>query len=126
LDTCTAPLFEDLFSRHSSASNSSGPSFLFDYIENTPIVRQRKSVVDASRYIFVNALQKEDAAPFPRLPVPAGPGDCKEVKFTSSIEADSILGTATGAEMQAGTTVRLATFNIVSIWDVPNEAPSFP
>jgi hypothetical protein len=126
LDTCTAPLFEALFSRHSSASTSSGPSFLFDDIENTPIVRQRKSVVDASRYIFVDALQKEDAAPFPRLPVPSGPGDCIEVKFTSSIEADSILGTATVAEMQAGTTVRLATFNIVSIWDVPNEAPSFP
>jgi hypothetical protein len=124
LDTCTAPIFDALFSRHSSASTEPGPSFLFDDIENTPIVRQRNSILDASRYIFVDTNQREDAAPFPRLPVPAGPGDFIEVKFTSSIEADSILGTETIAEMQTGTSVRCAIFKIVSIWDMNREAPS--
>jgi hypothetical protein len=74
---------------------------LLEDIENTPIVRQRNSVLDASRYIFVDANQMEDAA-FPRLPVRAGPEDGIEVKFTSGIEADSILGTEKIAEMQAG------------------------
>ena len=125
LDTCTAPLFDALFSLPSSASTASGPSFVFDDIENTPIVRHRKSVVDSSSYIFVDANQEEDTAPFPKIPVPAGPGDCIEVKFISSIEADSILGSEIGADMQAGTKVQLAIFTIVSIWDVHNEASSF-
>jgi hypothetical protein len=98
---------------------------LCEDIENTPIVRQRSSILDASRYIFVDAKQREDAAPFPRLPIPAGPGDCIEIKFTSSIEADSIFGTEKIAEMQAGTSVRRAIFKIVSIWDANREAPSF-
>ena len=125
LDTCTAPLFDALFSLPSSASTASGPSFVFDDIENTPIVRHRKSVVDSSSYIFVDANQEEDTAPFPKLPVPAGPGDCIEVEFMSSIEADYILGSEIGADMQAGTKVQLAIFTIVSIWDVHNEASSF-
>ena len=75
LDTCTAPLFDALFSLPSRASTASGTSFVFDDIENTPIVRHRKSVVDSSSYIFVDANQEEDAAPFPKIPVPAGPGD---------------------------------------------------
>jgi hypothetical protein len=98
---------------------------LFDDIENTPIVRQRMIVVDASLYIFLSTIQRENAAPFPILPVPAGPGDCIEVKSTSPIEPNSVLGTATGAEMQAGTTFRLVIITIVSVWDVPNKAPSF-
>jgi hypothetical protein len=48
--------------------------------------------VDAPSYKFVNANQEEDKAPSPQIPVPAGPGDCMEVEFISSIEADSILG----------------------------------
>jgi hypothetical protein len=96
---------------------------LYD-IENKPIVRQRNSVVDASRYIFVDANQREDAAPFPRISVPAGLGDCIVVQLTSSIEADSILETDTIAEMQAATSVRHAIFKIVSTWDVNREAPS--
>jgi hypothetical protein len=124
LDTCTAPLFDALFGLHPSASTTSGPSFVFDDIENTPIVRHRESVVDTSSYIFVDANQQQDAAPSSRIPVPAGPGDYIEVEFISSIEADSILGTETGADMQAGTKVQLAIFTIVSIWDVHNEANS--
>jgi hypothetical protein len=46
LDTCTVPLFDALFSLPSSASTASGPSIVFDDIENTPIVRHRKSVLD--------------------------------------------------------------------------------
>ena len=69
--------------------------------------------------------QEEDRAPFPKFPVPAGPGDCVEVKFIWPIEADSILRSDIGAEMQAGTKVQLAVFTIVSIWDVHNEASSF-
>jgi hypothetical protein len=34
LDTCTASLFDALFSLTSSASTASGPSFVFDDIEN--------------------------------------------------------------------------------------------
>jgi hypothetical protein len=49
---------------------------VFDNIENTPIVRHRESVVDASSYIFVEANQEEDEAPSPKIPVPIGPGDC--------------------------------------------------
>jgi hypothetical protein len=41
LDTCTAPLFEALFSLPSNASLASVPSFMFDNIENIPIVRPR-------------------------------------------------------------------------------------
>mgnify|MGYP003438799006 FL=1 len=125
LDTCTAPLFDALFSLPSSASNASGPSFVFDNIENTPIVRHRKSVVDASSYIFVDANQEGDEEPSPKIPVPAGPGDCIEVEFISSIEADSILGLEIYADVQAGTKSQLAGFTIVSIWDVHNEASSF-
>jgi hypothetical protein len=47
LDTCTAPLFDALFSLPSSASNASSPSVVFDNMENTPIVRHIKSIVDA-------------------------------------------------------------------------------
>ena len=125
LDTCTAPLFDALFSLPSSASTASGPSFVFDDIENTPIVRHRKSVVDSYSYISVDANREEETAPFPNISVPAGPGDCIEVKFISSIEAYSILGSEIGADMQAGTKVQLAIFTIVSIWDVHNEASSF-
>jgi hypothetical protein len=55
LNTCTALLFDALFSLPSSDSTASGPSFVFDDIENIPIVRHRKSVVDASRYLLVDA-----------------------------------------------------------------------
>ena len=80
-------------------------------------MRHRKSVADSSSYIFVDANQKEDTALFPKFPVPSRPGDCIEVKFISSIEADSILGSRIGADMQAGTKVQLAIFTIVYIWE---------
>jgi hypothetical protein len=121
----TAPLFDALFSLLSSASTASGPSFVFNDIENTAIVRHRKKVVDSSSYILVDANQEGDEAPSPKLPVPAVPGDCIEVDFISSIDADSILGLEIGADMQAGTKSQLAGFTIVSIWDVHNEASSF-
>jgi hypothetical protein len=73
----------------------------------------------------VDANQEEDEAPSPNIPVPAGPGDCIEVEFISSIEADSILGLEIGADMQAGTESQFEVFTIVSIWDVHNEASSF-
>jgi hypothetical protein len=41
LNTCTAPLFEALFSRHSSASVSSDPSLLFDIVTHQLCVRER-------------------------------------------------------------------------------------
>jgi hypothetical protein len=100
-DTCTAPLFDALFSLPSSASTASGPSFVFDNIENKPIVRHRKSVVNASSYIFVKANQEGDEARSADISVPAGPGDCIEVEFISSIEADSILGLEIYADVQA-------------------------
>jgi hypothetical protein len=59
LDTCLAPLFDALFSLPSSASNASGPSFVFDDIENTPIVRHRKSIVDASNYYLWMQIRRE-------------------------------------------------------------------
>jgi hypothetical protein len=98
---------------------------VFDNIENTPIVRHRKSVVDASSYIFVDANQEGDEEPSPKYPVPAGPGDCIEFEFISSIEADSILGLEIYADVQAGTKSQLAGLTIVSIWDVHNEASYF-
>ena len=81
--------------------------------------------MDSSSYIFLDANQEEDTSPFPKIHVPAGPGDCIEVKFISSIEADFILGSEIGADMQAGTKVQLSIFTIVCIWDVHNEASSF-
>jgi hypothetical protein len=111
--------------RVTTVSTASGPSFVFDDIENTPIVRHRKSLVDSYSCVFVDANQEEDEAPSPQIPVPAGPGDCIEVKFISSIEAYSILGLEIGAEMQAGTKSQLAVFTIVSTWNVHNEASSF-
>jgi hypothetical protein len=68
----------------------------------------------------VDAKQKEDEAPSPKVQVPAGPGDCIEVEFISSIEADSILELEIVLDMQAGTKSQLAVFTIVSIWDVHN------
>jgi hypothetical protein len=97
----------------------------FDDIDNLPIVRHRKSVVDSSSFIFVDANQEEDATPFPKLPVPAGPGGCIEVKLISSIAADYILGSEIGAGMQAGTKVQLAIFTIVSLWNVRIAVKSF-
>jgi hypothetical protein len=88
-------------------------------------VRHRKSVVDSSSFIFVDANQEEDATPFPKLPVPAGPGGCIEVKLISSIAADYILGSEIGAGMQAGTKVQLAIFTIVSLWNVRIAVKSF-
>jgi hypothetical protein len=73
----------------------------------------------------VDANQELEAAPSPKILVLADPGDCIEVKFISSIEADSILGLEIGADMQAGTKSQLAAFTIVSIWDVHNEANYF-
>jgi hypothetical protein len=99
---------------------------VFHNIENTPIVRHRKSVVDAYSYIFVDANQEGDEAPSPNIPVPAGPGECIEVEFISSIEADSILGSKIYADVQAGTKSQLEGITIDCIWDVHNEASSFP
>jgi hypothetical protein len=115
LDTCTAPLFEALFSFPSSASTASGPSFVFDDIENIPNVGHRKSVVDSSSYIFVDANQEEDEASSLKIPVPAGPGDCIEVEFISSIKANSILGLEIGADVPAGTKSQLSVCTIVYI-----------
>jgi hypothetical protein len=101
LDTCTTPPFDVLFSPPSSAFTASGPSFVFDNKENKPIVRHKKSVVNASSYIFVEANQEGDEARSADISVPAGPGDCIEVEFISSIEADSILGLEIYADVQA-------------------------
>jgi hypothetical protein len=76
LETCTAALFDALFSLPSSASTASGPSFVFDDIGSTQIVHHRKSAVDSYSYIFVNENQEEDEAPSQYILVPAGPGDC--------------------------------------------------
>jgi hypothetical protein len=113
LDTCTAPLFSTLFSLPSSASTASGPSILFDDIDNTPMVRHRNSDAYSSSYINVDANEKEDAAPFRKLPVPAGPGGCIEVKFIPSAEVYCALGSEIGANVQAGSKVQLALFTIV-------------
>jgi hypothetical protein len=78
-----------------------------------------------TKYIF-DAHQNEDAAQSPNLPAPAGPGDFTEIKFISSIEAESILGSGIGADMKAGTNFQLSVFTIVSIWDLHNKASSFP
>jgi hypothetical protein len=73
----------------------------------------------------VDENQEGDEAPSPKLSVPAGPGDCIEVEFISSIEADSTLWLEIYADVQAGTKSKLVGFTIVSIWDVHNAASSF-
>jgi hypothetical protein len=110
LDRCTAPIFDALFSLHSNASTASSPYFLFDDIENTPIVRHIKSVVDSSSFILVDTNEEKDAAPFPKLPVSARLGCCIKVQFISSIEVDCALGSEIGANVQAGSKVQLALF----------------
>jgi hypothetical protein len=100
-------------------------SVFLDNIKNTPIARHRKSVVDASSYIFVDANQEGDEAPSLKVPVPAGTGDCIEVEVISSIGAKSILGLEIYAGVHAGTKSQLAGFTIVCIWDVHNKASPF-
>jgi hypothetical protein len=75
---------------------------VFDDIDNTPMARHRKSDAYSSSFIFLDAKVKADAAPFPKRPVPAGPGCCIEVKFISSIEVDCSLRSEIGANVQAG------------------------
>jgi hypothetical protein len=98
---------------------------VFDDIDNTPMVRHRKSDAYSSSFIFVDANVEEDAAPFPKLPVPAGPGGCIEVKFVSSPEIDCALGSEIGENVQAGSKVQLALYTTVTLRDVRNEAKSF-
>jgi hypothetical protein len=68
----------------------------------------------------VDANQEEDEEPSPNIPVPACPGDCIEVEFISSNEAESILWLEIYADLQAVTKSQLAGFTIVSIRDVHN------
>jgi hypothetical protein len=103
-----------LFSLPSSVSTASGPSFVFDDIDNTSMVRLRKSDTYSSGVILVDANEEEDAAPFPKLPVSARPGGCIEVEFISYIEVDCALGSDIGDNVQAGTKFHLALFAIVS------------
>jgi hypothetical protein len=89
------------------------------------MVRHGKSDAYLSRFIFVDANLEEDAAPFPKLSVPAGPGGCIEAKIISSIEVDCALGSEIGVNLQTGSKVQLGLFTIVSLRDVRNEAKSF-
>jgi hypothetical protein len=72
-----------LFSLPSSVSTASEPSFVFDNIVNSPMVRLRKSDAYSSSFILVDANEEEDAAPFPKLLVSSRPVGCIEVKFVS-------------------------------------------
>jgi hypothetical protein len=114
-----------LFSLPSIASTASGPSILFDDIDNTPMVRHRKSDAHLSSFIFVDANAEEDAVPFPKLTVPAGPGGCIEVKFILFIEVDCALGSEVGENVEARSKVQIALFIFVSLRDVRNAAKSF-
>jgi hypothetical protein len=105
-NTCTAPLFDALFSLPSSASTASGPSFVFDDIENIPIVRHRKSVVDASRYLL-DANHEEDAAPSSK---PAGPGNPAEFK---SFETDTCSKMGCSCGLSLHITHAVATSSII-------------
>jgi hypothetical protein len=59
-----------------SASTASVTLFVFDDIDNTPMVRLRKSKAYSCSFILVDAQEEEDAAPFPKLTVSARPGGC--------------------------------------------------
>jgi hypothetical protein len=55
VDTCTAPISDDLFSLSSSASTACGPLFMFDDIDNALMLLHRKSDAYSSSFIFVDA-----------------------------------------------------------------------
>jgi hypothetical protein len=96
LDTCTAPLFEALYGHHYGlAKKNTGPSFIFEDIENVPIVRQRQSTIDASHHIFVDAAPDAEQPQRRRLPVIGEAGESIRVSFNSCPAADQILGSDT-------------------------------
>jgi hypothetical protein len=117
LDTCTAPLFEALYGRRSScANNNNGPSFVFEDIENVPIVCQRQSTIDASRYIFVDAAPNAEHTQRHRIPVIADVGDSIQVMYTSCPAADQIIDTGITDGVQTNASSRELTCRIMSIW----------
>jgi hypothetical protein len=87
---------------------------VFDNIDNSPMVRLRKSDAYSSSFILVDANEEEDAAPFPKLPVSARPGGCIEVEFILYNGADCALGSEIEENVQAGTKFQLSLFAIVS------------
>ena len=90
MDTSTGPLYEDMFCSDLNAKKGSGPYFMFDDIENSPIVVSRRRTISTSQCIFVDATMENNSAHVSRLPVVAEPGDYIDVTFLSSDAADNI------------------------------------
>jgi hypothetical protein len=114
MDTCTGPLYKAMFSRDLQVNKGSGPYFMFDDIENSPIVVSRRRSIATSQCIFVNAKQEENSSLVTRLPVVAEPGDTIEVTFLSSSAANSILRTE--GPQPADVDNRIVPFKICYIW----------
>jgi hypothetical protein len=93
MDTCTCPLYEAMFSRDLYGKKGSRPYFMFDDIENSPIVISRLRTIATSKFLFVDAKQEETSSHVSIIPVVADPGDSIEVTFLSSSEENSILRT---------------------------------
>jgi hypothetical protein len=81
VDTCTGPLYEAMFSRDLHGNKFSGPYFMFDDIENSPIVVSRRRTIATSQSIFVDFKQEENCSHLSRLTVVAEPVDSTEVTF---------------------------------------------
>jgi hypothetical protein len=122
LDTSTGPLYEAMFGRHSSALKGSGPRFVFEDIENAPIVRNRPKIIDPSHYIFVDAASSETLMECPRLPVVAEVGDCISVRFAPSQGADQILQSLNYDLPEENK--HTVTFTIRFMWNVGGECYS--
>jgi hypothetical protein len=75
MDTCTGPLYEAMFSRDLHGTKGSGPYFMFDDIENSPIVVSRRRTIATSQPIFVAAKQEESSSHVSRIHVVAEPGN---------------------------------------------------
>jgi hypothetical protein len=91
MDTYTARLYEAMFSRDIHGTKGSGPYFMFDDIENSPIVVSRRRTLETCQCIFVDAMQEENSSHVSRIPVVAEPGDCIEVTFLYSSAENCIL-----------------------------------
>jgi hypothetical protein len=107
-------LYEAMFSRDLHGTKGSGPYFMFDDIENSPIVVSRRRTLANCQCIFVDAKQEEKSSHVSRIPVVAEPGDSIEVTFLSSSAANSILR-PTGPQ-PADVDNRIVAFKICSIW----------
>jgi hypothetical protein len=114
MDTCTGPLYEAMFSRDLHGKKGSGPSFMFDDIEKSPIVVSRRRTIATSQCIVVDEKQKENSSHVSRLSVVTEPGDSIEVTFLSSSTANSILRTK--GPQPADVDIRIVAFKICSIW----------